>query len=132
MLSRNVVRNSFTQVYDALTGYKDVDDVSSSLYANSSSGYTSHRKLRSCLTTYNQINGSLLGITMGKSVFDALPSFPAEVRYPAAAVATIVSGSMETLFLQRWTHKLVNVVDKNILQKVGCMRSLSDPIGGKV
>ncbi len=128
MLSRCVVRNSLTQVYDAWTGYKNVDDVSSSLYANSSSGYASHRKLRSCLTTYNKINGSLLGITMGKSVFDALP-FPDWVRYPSAVVAAITSGSMEALFLQRWTHKLVNVVDKNVLQKVRCMQSLSDPEG---
>lgn len=66
---------------------------------------------------------------MGKNVFDALPSLPTGVRYSAAAVAEIVSGSLETLFLQRWTHKLVNVIDKNILQKVGCLQFMTDPVG---
>lgn len=129
VLSRNVVNKSLTQLYDAWeTVYKDVDDISSSLYASSSSGYTSHDRFRKYVTTYNQINGWLLGITMGKNVFDALP-FPNWVRYPAAVVAAIASGSLETLFLQRWTHKLVNIVDKNILQKVGCLKSMADPVG---
>lgn len=130
MLSRNVVSKSLTQMYDAWTGYKDDEEIASSLYASTSSGYTSHKKFRTCLTTYNQINGSLLGITMGKNVFDALP-FPDWVRYPAAVVTTIASGSLETLFLQRWTHKLVNVADKNILQKINCLKPLSDSAGVK-
>ena len=128
MLSRNLVGKSLTQMYDTWTGYKDVEDISSSLYASTSSGYTSHQKFRTALTTYNQINGSLLGITMGKNVFDALP-FPDWVRYPSAVVSAIASGALETSFLQRWTHKLVNVVDKNILQKVVCLQRFADPVG---
>ena len=36
-----------TQVYDAWTGYKHQEDISS-LYDNSSSGYTSHPRFRKC------------------------------------------------------------------------------------
>ncbi|RZI46085.1 hypothetical protein [Candidatus Finniella inopinata] len=129
MLSRSVVKNSLHQLYDSWTGYKNQEDMASSLYNNTSSGYTSYPKARKVLTTYNQLNGTLLGLTMGKSVYDALPTFPAGIRYPAAGVAMIASGALQTLFLQRWTHKLVNVVDKNILQKLERLKSLSDPSG---
>ena len=49
--------------------------------------------------------------------YDALPILPTWIRYSAAGIAMIGAGSVETLFLQRWTHKLVNVVDKTVLQK---------------
>lgn len=129
MLSRTVVKNSLTQVYDAWTGYKHQEDIASSLYDNSSSGYTSHPRFRKCLTTYNQLNGNLLGLTMGKSIYDALPILPTWIRYSAAGIAMIGAGSVETLFLQRWTHKLVNVVDKTVLQKTEKLKSLADPVG---
>lgn len=129
VISRNVVRSSLHQVYDSWTGYKHKEDMASPDYNNSASGYTSHSRFRTGLTTYNSVIGEALGLTTGKTVYDNLTSFSVATRYSAGGVAMVAAGALTTLFLQRWTHKVINAVDKNAFQETRYLEGLSDPIG---